>query len=264
MKKIMTLFLVTVLGACTATHYPECKPGEEPCPARVSYREVHPVAAPVVCPCVNPCDNSCNCVYRPDNTRPVLHPRVTEVKQPVKMRRNCPPDNQMVNCGCGYCATFQNQAYIDQSNIRIRQGGYAVTDYVQNQELIPVMPEAYTLAANRVLNRMLKDSSYIYQERPGVTVFLKEPHLISSDLPGGFQAGVESMKRQLSSAQTFTVSEDLPSADYYVDTIINWFDTPSKPVPAIKYQAILYNKEGKKINEWVEIIKQSSNTKVWL
>lgn len=264
MKKIMSLFLVTVLGACTATHSPECQPGKQPCRPAAEYKEVCQVPARVACPCANPCDNSCRCAYRPDNSRPVLHPRVTEVKQPVKMRRHCPPDNQMVNCGCGYCKTFQNQAYMSSSDVKVSQEGYAVTDYVQNQNLVPVMPEAYTLAANRVLTRMLKDSASIYGENPGVTVFFKEPHLISSDLPGGSEEGIASMKRQLSSAQTFVVNEDLPSADYYVDTIINWFDTPSKTVPAIKYQAILYNREGNKINEWVEVIKQADNSQVWL
>lgn len=261
MKKVITLVAMAALSGCVATHYEECQPKkQQPCPEVVTYQEVKRAPQPEYM-----YYNPCRCVYRPDNSRPVLRPRVKEEVVVKQNRRNCPPDNQMVNCGCGYCKTFQQQP-MPAANVgqEVRVNNYSVVDYVAPQGLVPVMPEAYTLASNRTLNRMLKDTALIYQQSPDIKLFIKEASLDAADLPQGSEAGVKSMKRQLQNSRTFNVVDDISQADYYLETKINWLDTPSKTVPAIKYQVKLFDTKGKQINEWVEVIKQADNSKIWL
>lgn len=261
MKKVISLVVAALLSGCTATHYEQCQPKkQQPCPEVVRYQEVQRAPQPEYV-----YYNPCRCAYRPDNSRPVLHPRVQKEVVVKKTHRNCPPDNQMINCGCGYCKTFQQQP-MPTANVgqEVRVNNYSVVDYVEPQGLVPVMPEAYTLASNRVFNRMIKDTALIYQQSPDIKLYVKPATLAAYDLPKGYEEGIKSMERQLQNSRTFNVVEDLPQADYYLETNIDWFDTPSKTVPAIKYQVKLFDAKGKQLNEWVEVIKQADNSKVWL
>lgn len=126
------------------------------------------------------------------------------------------------------------------------------------------MPEAYKLAATRTLNRLLRDTSSLYQSRPNLKIYVKRPVAKSSDLPGGIENGTDTLKRNLANSYVFSVTDNLSAADYYLTTEADWFDTPSKNVPAIKYTTSLYDLNGKKLNEWTEVIKQTDSNKIWL
>ncbi len=263
MKKIMAMALVIALAACAHNN---CQPEKVAAPAAPvnPCQDVQP--EPALCPCQdvkpkpepNPCQevktevNPCRCVYRPDPCREVLRPRVTETVAQPKPRRECEVDGQTLNCGCGNCQTFKNQQAVSQ------------VESAPAQVIIPAMPEAYKLAANRTLSRMLRDTSSLYQTRHDVKVYIKKPLAESSDLPAGLETGVKTLKRNLAGSYTFSVTDNSADADYYLTTKADWFDTPSKNVPAIKYTTVLTDRKGNKVNEWVEIIKQTGNSKIWL
>lgn len=276
MKKFMVLALTAMLAACAHDNcqqervQPEVAPAPCPCQAvkhenNCGCREVKPEA--VACPCQAvkhevpapcPCQavkvetDPCRCAYRPDPCREVLRPRVTETVVQSQPRRKCEVDGQTLNCGCGNCQTFKNQ----QINYQAEPAAVKV--------IIPAMPEAYKLAANRTLNRMLRDTSSLYTNRPNLKLYVKAPVAESADLPAGIETGVNTLKRNLANSYTFSVTDDASSADYTLTTKADWFDTPSKNVPAVKYTTSLFDRKGNKINEWVEIIKQTDNNKIWL
>ncbi len=268
MKKFIVVALAVAMSAC-ASHKGCQKAVEEQevytAPAYVApvQYQVRTTEAYPGCPCAAavampmPTD-PCRCAYQPNPCRQNLKPRI---HKPVvqKPRRHCPADGQMINCGCGNCQTFQN-SQIQQPEPPLKT--FALPG--QPATIVPEMPDAYALASSRVFNRFIKDTYSIYGTRPGLSVYVKPAKGLSRDLPGGVNRGVENFKNQLARSYTFTPANDQASADYVVETSVDWFDTPTKTVPAILYRTAMYDKQGNKINEWVEIIKKADNSEAWL
>ena len=209
--------------------------------------EVQVTVSEASCPCQNfePVEvDPCKCSL--SSSREVLRPRIREVvtEQP---RRNCPTQNQKINCGCGECDV-------------------SVLPVVQNEpaEIVPAMPEAYELAASRAFNRFVKDTFDIYKQQPNLLLYVKSASVKNDDLPDGASKGVALFKDQVLASRTFALTDDKNKNDYVLDTDVQWFDTPSKTVPAIKYVITLSDNKGKVINEWVEIVKKAENYQKWL
>lgn len=188
----------------------------------------------------------CKCI----NTSPlreVLRPRIKVIVQ-EKPRRNCPADRQVINSGCGDC-----QVELQSSKVKN-----------EVKEVIPPMPEAYTLAASRIFNRFIKDTVAVYSAKPNVLLYIKSAEVKSADLPDGVVEGVNSFKSKLLTSFTYAITDDENNNDYYLETSVDWFDTMSKTVPAIKYTVVLYDKNGNIVDTWVEIVKKAENSETWL
>lgn len=272
MKKIMVLASAALLSACASSHRDNCILEHEmnavaipcgtfaPCPYYQTNTTATISAAP--CPSSQTMTSACRCAYQPNPNREILRPRVTPVAVPQKPRRNCPVDNQTVNCGCGDCPTFQQQAVSRQVDNVYTQPAVAVNPQKAAPKII--MPEAYILAANRTANRFLRDTASIYSQSPDVKLFIKNAVAKSHDLPEGLNEGIAKFRQQLSGSYTFVLTNTSANADYFVETSADWLDTPSKTIPAILYKTTLYDKNGNKINEWIEVVKKAGNTQNWL
>lgn len=116
-------------------------------------------------------------------------------------------------------------------------------------------PEAYTVVATRASNRMLQDTSAIYDTDGTKTIYVKDVKLLSSDLPYGSHRLKGVTKDIISGSQTYEVVNNINSADFVLDTSADWFVAPNT-APALQYKIALFDKNGKKLNEWVEIIRQ--------
>jgi len=270
MKKFIVVALAVAMSAC-ASHqepeYSEVVQGQEfyaaPIYASPVQYQVRTTAAYPGCPCAAtvatpmPAD-PCRCSYRPEPCRQNLKPRI---HKPVvqKPRRHCPVDGQTINCGCGNCRTFQKP---QPRQPELMSGNFALPG--QPATVVPEMPEAYALASSRVFNRFIKDTYAIYGTRPGLSVYVKPAKGLSRDLPGGVNRGVDNFKNQLARSYTFTPANDEASADYVVETSVDWFDTPTKTVPAVLYRTVMYDKNHNKLYEWVEVIKKAGNSETWL
>ncbi len=191
--------------------------------------------------------NPCKCAYNVETTREVLRPRI-EVIIEQKSKRNCPKDNQSLNCGCGNCPTFNESEQYE----------------TQMKKIVPAMPEAYELASSRVFNRFIKDTVGIYSAKPNVLLYVKPANVKSDDLPDGVSKGVDLFKKKVLSSFTYAITDDEDNNDYYLETSVDWFDTVSKTVPAIKYDITLYDNKNNMINTWVEVVKKAENSEQWL
>lgn len=221
-----------------------------------AYRRTQVMTLQTSCPCAAG-PQPCVCT-QPDPCREVQRPRIKEVVTP-QPRRNCPMDGQMINCGCG------NQKTFEQTQARQPIGNdYYVADTVVSREVVPAMPEAYVLASNRVVSRFFKDAASVYGQQPNMRLYVKPAMGLSADLPGGLDKGTENFKKQVAGSYTFEIVDNPSNADYYLETTADWFDTPSKSVPAIQYKSALYDSNNNKIKEWVEIIKKADNSQSWL
>lgn len=115
-------------------------------------------------------------------------------------------------------------------------------------------PEAYDVVATRATNRMLQDTSAIY-DNANKTLYLKETKLLSSDLPYGANRLRSTTKDIISGSKTFDLVNNSNVADFVVDSSADWYVSETA-APALQYKLSMYDKSGRKINEWVEIIRQ--------
>ena len=60
----------------------------------------------------------------------------------------------------------------------------------------------------------------------------------------------------ISGSKTYEVVNNVNNADFVIDTSADWYVAPDNTTPALQYKLSMYDKSGKKVNEWVEIIRQ--------
>lgn len=117
-------------------------------------------------------------------------------------------------------------------------------------------PEAYIVVATRATNHMLQDTSAIYDSGKTRTIYIKDTKLLSSDLPYGSHRLKGATKDIISGSKTYEVVNNINNADFVVETSADWYVAPNNTTPALQYKLAMFDKNGKKVNEWVEIIRQ--------
>lgn len=115
-------------------------------------------------------------------------------------------------------------------------------------------PEAYNVVATRATNRMLQDTANI-SSKGHKTVFLKDTQVLSSDMPYGSNRLKSTTKDIINVSKTFDVVNNPKDADYIVASTADWYVADSK-APALQYKLAMFDRGGRKVNEWVEIIRQ--------
>ncbi len=116
-------------------------------------------------------------------------------------------------------------------------------------------PEAYIVVATRATNRMLQDTAVLYEEGTK-RVYIKDIKLLSSDLPYGSHRLKGATKDIISGSKTFDVVNNINNADFVIEPSAEWYVGPNNATPAIQYKLSLKDSKGKKIDEWIEIIRQ--------
>lgn len=115
-------------------------------------------------------------------------------------------------------------------------------------------PEAYNVVATRATNRMLQDTANL-SSKGHKTVFLKDTQVLSSDMPYGSNRLKSTTKDIINVSKTFDVVNSPKDADYIVASTADWYVADSK-APALQYKLSMFDKSGRRVNEWVEIIRQ--------
>ncbi len=117
-------------------------------------------------------------------------------------------------------------------------------------------PEVYVVVATRATNRMLQDTAAIYDNGHTKTVYLKDTKLQSSDLPYGSHRLKGAVKEIINGSKTYDVVNNANNADFIIESTADWYVAPDNTMPALQYKMSMFDKNGKKVNEWVEIIRQ--------
>ena len=128
---------------------------------------------------------------------------------------------------------------------------------------IPDAPEIYVISANRTVNSMLKEAEAFYEQIGPMQVFVDAAEIKADDLPGGVEQGTNTLKKRFANIENVTLKDKADKADYVVSSRVDWFDTATKTVPAIKYDLFLKDKNGRLIGEWSEIIHQAEGDRSW-
>lgn len=116
-------------------------------------------------------------------------------------------------------------------------------------------PEAYIVVATRATNRMLQDTAALYENGTN-KLYIKDIKLLSSDLPYGSHRLKGATKDIISGSQTFDVVNNINNADFVIEPSAEWYVASSNATPAIQYKLSLLDSNGKKVDEWIEIIRQ--------
>ena len=129
------------------------------------------------------------------------------------------------------------------------------TSNVSAGTTVKYSPEAYIVVATRATNRMLQDTAAIY-DNGTKRVYVKDINLLSSDLPYGSHRLKGATKDIISGSKTFDVVNNIKDADFVIEPSADWFVASNNATPALQYKMSLLDKNGKKVDEWIEIIRQ--------
>lgn len=295
MKKVLSIITCGLLAACSCsdnqweevdnvtfedTVY-EAPVVEEPVVKEVQPKVVYNPAPVSNCGCqVQPC---CQPVYQPCGCQPVVQPqpqpKITTTKKIITTTTTveepcgkpvCEPvvttHEEIIPAEVSYGDYARQTAPVaapDYVEVTVEKNPYhsQVVDMRSSNSKVEAgvaaqySPEAYTVVATRASNRMLQDTSAIYDTDTTKTIYVKDVKLLSSDLPYGSHRLKGVTKDIISGSQTYEVVNNINSADFVLDTSADWFVAPNA-APALQYKMALFDRNGKKLNEWVEIIRQ--------
>ena len=128
---------------------------------------------------------------------------------------------------------------------------------------VPDAPEIYVIAANRTVNSMQDEAAPLFEQLGKIKVYIGEANPKSDDLPGGMDKGTETIRKRFSQMKDVVIVKNKFVADYSVESAADWYDTPTKTVPAIKYDISFKDRGGNLIGEWSEIIHQADGDRSW-
>lgn len=189
--------------------------------------------------------------------KPVCEPVVTTHEEivPVEVNTNLPAENTLA-------PTVVN-SQLDTVQVTVEKSPYSSEEVemskTTNSTAKPVSkysPEVYTVVATRATNRMLQDTSAIYDSGKTKKLYIKDTKLLSNDLPYGSHRLKGTVKDIVSGSKTFEVVNNINNADFIVETSADWYVAPNNTIPALQYKLALLDKNGKKVNDWIEVIRQ--------
>ena len=123
------------------------------------------------------------------------------------------------------------------------------------KEVVNYSPEVYTVVATRATNRMLQDTAIIHEN--GVKrIYIKDVNVLSSDLPYGSHRIKGATRDIIVGSKIYDVVNNIKNADLVVEPSVDWFVTANSKVPALQYKMTLLDSNGKKVDEWIEVIRQ--------
>lgn len=243
-----------------------------------------PAPTPVYdCPCAEvqpmpcyqaPCMQSCNC-----QPMPAPQPKVTTTKKIITTTTTleepcgkpvCEPvvttHEEIIPAEVSYSGYNQAPAAPaeDLVEVTVERNPYrsnvvemhSSSSRVNAAAAAEYKPEAYDVVATRATNRMLQDTAAVYDNGSKKTVYLKDTRLLSSDLPYGSHRLKGVTKEIINGSRAFDVVNNIDNADFVIETSADWYVASDNVMPALQYKLSLQDRNGQKVNEWVEIIRQ--------
>lgn len=294
MKKVLSVVACGLLAACACdenqweevdvvtfedTAYVEPAPvAVEPAPVIVKKEPIY-ISAPTPvydCPCAEvqamPCYQPQPCGCQP---MPAPQPKVTTTKKIITTTTTleepcgkpvCEPivttHEEIIPAEVSYSGYTQAPKE-DIVNVTVESNPYrsevvamqSSQSKVDAATVAKYKPEAYDVVASRATNRMLQDSAVVYDNGNTKTIFIKDTRMLSSDLPYGSHRLRGVTKDIISGSRTFDVVNNAGNADFVLESTADWYVAPNA-APALQYKLTMFDRNGQKVNEWVEVIRQ--------
>ncbi len=121
-----------------------------------------------------------------------------------------------------------------------------------------ITPDVYAIVATRAANKMLDQTTALYETRPAPKLYLMQIKKSDPNLPDGFYYARQVTQEIIDGSRTYTLVNNLNDADYYLEVIVSPLQVEGK-APALQYKMTLFNSQNEQIDQWAEIIQQVQN-----
>lgn len=122
-----------------------------------------------------------------------------------------------------------------------------------------ITPDVYAIAATRATNRMLDQTSDIYDKTRNPKLYIAEIKKSSNSMPDGLYYAKDVTKQIIDGSRTFVIVNNINDSDYYLDIKVREIPVTTSETPIVEYKMTLFDKDNVKINEWTQNIKQLQN-----
>lgn len=123
------------------------------------------------------------------------------------------------------------------------------------------MTKAYETAATRVANKMLDDTSDLYETKDHPKLYIKQVIKKSPNLPDGFHTARQALREITGKSGTFVLVNNIEEADYILEPTVSEFNAAG--LPAIIFRIDLNDKNDQPFRAWNVVIRQLSEDKSW-
>ena len=141
--------------------------------------------------------------------------------------------------------------------VDIAPGTYQLPTRSERYALYAPLPEIYAIPATRATNKMLDETREFYEQNGDTFLFITDLKKGDRQLPDGIYKAEQTTRKIIEGSKTFKVVGNKDEADYILETAIDNAGTPEEPI--LVYRMILLDKDNKKINEWVEMVRRVNN-----
>ena len=118
-------------------------------------------------------------------------------------------------------------------------GTYQLPTRSERYALYAPLPEIYAIPATRATNKMLDETREFYEQNGDTFLFITDLKKGDRQLPDGIYKAEQTTRKIIEGSKTFKAG------------------TPEEPI--LVYRMILLDKDNKKINEWVEMVRRVNN-----
>lgn len=121
-----------------------------------------------------------------------------------------------------------------------------------------ITPDVYAVVATRATNKMLDQTTALYETQPAPKLYLMQIKKSDPNLPDGFYYARQVTQEIINGSKTYTLVNNLNDANYYLEVIVSPLQVEGK-APALQYKMTLFNSQNEQIDQWAEIIQQVQN-----
>ena len=123
------------------------------------------------------------------------------------------------------------------------------------------MTKAYETAATRAANKMLDDTSELYETNQKPNIYIKQIQKTGDNLPDGFYTAQKSLREIIGKSGTFVLVNDMSKADYIIESTVSEFNAAG--LPAILFRLNINTKDEQPYKAWNVVIRQLTEDKSW-
>lgn len=129
---------------------------------------------------------------------------------------------------------------------------------VQNVNIEPtITPQVYAIAATRATNRMLDETTDIYENNATTFLYVTQPQILDDTLPDGIYYARKVTRDILSGSNNYKLVNNPDDADYILEAAVDNIGYEEDPV--VEYSLILFDNQNNKVNQWSETVRQLKN-----
>ncbi len=120
--------------------------------------------------------------------------------------------------------------------------------------------KVYTILASRAVNKMLRETTPLYENAKYPTLYIKDPLLEgTTSVPENSGYAMKVTKDIVTGSHSYLIVDSLRRADYVLDTHISSNLIASRGTEVVVYKLVLTDKDGKEVGSWVEMLSPITN-----